>query len=84
MSLLWIPAGIAAWFLGAAVVALCIGPVLRRCSQAREAADQQWMRLPEDMRVPEARQPTGKHGQVTPGQLTAGNSIARRERNVTL
>ena len=40
MSLWLIPVGIAAWFLVAIVVGLCIGPVLGRCSQAREAADQ--------------------------------------------
>ena len=37
MSLWWIPAGIAAWLLIAIVVGLCIGSVLDRCSQAREA-----------------------------------------------
>jgi hypothetical protein len=40
MSLWLIPVDIAAWFLGAIVVGLCIGPVLGRCSQTREAADQ--------------------------------------------
>ncbi len=35
MSLWWIPAGIAAWFLISVVVGLCIGPVLGRCSEAR-------------------------------------------------
>jgi hypothetical protein len=43
MSLWWIPAGIAAWFLIAIVVGLALG----RCSQAREAASQQWMRAPD-------------------------------------
>jgi hypothetical protein len=84
MSLWWIPAGIAAWFLVAAVVALCIGPVLGRCSRAREAVDQQLTRGPEGMRVPEARQPARKDGQVAPGGPTAGSAIARREQNVTL
>jgi hypothetical protein len=90
MSLWWIPAGIAAWFLVAVVVALCIGPVLGRCSQAREAVGPQGMRMPEGMRapegmrVPEARQPAWQDRQVAPGWLTAGSSIARREQNVTL
>jgi membrane protein YdbS with pleckstrin-like domain len=78
MSLWWIPAGIAAWFLVAVVVALCIGPVLGRCSQAREAVSPQWMR------VPEARKPAWKDQQVAPVWLTAGSGIARREQNVTL
>jgi membrane protein YdbS with pleckstrin-like domain len=90
MSLWWIPAGIAAWFLVAVVVALCIGPVLGRRSQAREAVGPQWTRVPEGMgvpegmRVPEARQPVWKDRPVAPGWLTAGSGIARREQNVTL
>ena len=84
MSLWWIPAGIAAWFLVAAMAALCIGPVLGRCSRAREAVDQRLMRGLEGMRVPEARQPSQKDGQVAPGRPTAGSGIARREQNVTL
>ena len=55
MSLWWIPVGIAAWFLVAVAVGLCIGPVLGR-----------------------------KERQVTPGWLSAGSAIARREQNVTL
>ncbi len=61
MSLWWIPAGIAAWSLISVVVGLCIGSVLGRCSKAREAADQQWAR------VPDARKPTWKDRQVAPG-----------------
>jgi flagellar biosynthesis/type III secretory pathway M-ring protein FliF/YscJ len=37
----WVPIGLAAWFLVATVTALCIGPVLRRASQARESLDRQ-------------------------------------------
>jgi hypothetical protein len=44
MSLWWVPAGIAAWFLIAVVAGLCIGPVIGRCSQTREATDQKWLR----------------------------------------
>jgi hypothetical protein len=79
MSLWWIPAGIAAWFLIAIVVGLCIGPVLGRCSQAREAAGQQRMRAP-DARHAAAR----KDRQVSPGWLSGSSAIARREQNVTL
>jgi hypothetical protein len=78
MSLWWIPAGIAAWFLVAVVVALCIGPVLGRCSQAREAAGQQ------RVRASDTRQPTWEDRQVSPEWLRAGTAIARREQNVTL
>ena len=42
MDLMWIPVGIAAWFLVSVVLGLCIGPVLRSCSRARESADQRW------------------------------------------
>ncbi len=61
MSLWWIPAGIAAWFLVSVVVGLCVGPLLGRCSQAREAAGQQWVRASD------ARKPTRKDRQVSPG-----------------
>jgi hypothetical protein len=37
----WVPIGLAAWFLVALAIALCLGPVFRRSSQPREALDQQ-------------------------------------------
>ena len=37
----WVPIGLAAWFVIAVVLALCIGAVLRRASQARESLDRQ-------------------------------------------
>lgn len=40
MDLWWVPVGLAAWFLVAVVIGLCIGRVLRRCSQVRESMDQ--------------------------------------------
>jgi hypothetical protein len=42
MDLWWVLIGLAAWFGVAVVIGLCIGPVLRRCSQVRESIDQQW------------------------------------------
>ena len=36
----WVPIGLAAWLLASVVIALCVGPVLRRSSQVREALDQ--------------------------------------------
>jgi len=78
MSLWLIPVGIAAWFLVAIVVGLGIGSVLGRCSQARKAADQPWMRASG------APEPTGKDRQVSPGLPGAGIGIARRDQNVTL
>jgi hypothetical protein len=41
----WVPIGLAAWCLVAVVLALCIGPVLRRASQARESLDRQLMEI---------------------------------------
>lgn len=78
MSLWLTPVGIAAWFLVAIAVGLCAGRVLGRCSQARDAADQPWMRASG------APAPTGKNRQVSPGLPGAGIGIARRDRNVTL
>ena len=37
----WVPIGLAAWLLVAVLVAPCVGAVLKRCSQTREAIDQQ-------------------------------------------
>ena len=37
----WVPIGLAVWFLVGLAVALCLGPVLRRSSEARESLDQQ-------------------------------------------
>ena len=36
----WIPIGLVTWFAVATMVALFLGPVLRGCSQARKALDQ--------------------------------------------
>jgi len=44
----WVPIGLAAWFLVALAIALCIGPVLRRSSQAREALEQQFRETPNE------------------------------------
>jgi hypothetical protein len=41
MDLMWIPVGIAAWFLVSVVIGLCLGPVLRHCSLVRESPDKQ-------------------------------------------
>ena len=38
----WVPIGLAAWCLASVVIALWIGPVLRRSSQIRESLDQQF------------------------------------------
>lgn len=36
----WLPAGLAAWCVLSVVLGLVIGPVLKRCSQNREALDE--------------------------------------------
>jgi hypothetical protein len=38
---LWVPIGLAVWFLGAVVMALCTGAVLGRASQLRDSLDRQ-------------------------------------------
>ncbi len=48
----WVPIGLAAWFLVALAIALCLGPVLRRSSQAREAVDQQLGETPNEPHEP--------------------------------
>ena len=35
----WVPTGLVAWFAVSVAVGLWLGPVLRRCSQAREALE---------------------------------------------
>ena len=39
MDMWWIPIGLVAWFAVATAVALLLGPVLKSCSQSREAQD---------------------------------------------
>ena len=39
----WVPIGLAAWCLVGVVMALCIGRVLRRATQARESLDRRLM-----------------------------------------
>lgn len=48
----WVPIGLAAWFLVALAIALCLGPVLRRSSQAREALDQPLGETPDEPHEP--------------------------------
>ena len=97
MSLWLIPVGIAAWFLVAIVVGLCVGPLLGRCSQAGEAAAQPQAREAQPQareaaaqpwtRVSGAHEPTWQDRQVSTELLGAGvgsEGIARRDQNVTL
>ena len=74
MSLWWIPAGIAAWFLMSVAIGLCIGPVLGRSSQAREAPGQQWARASG------AREPIWKNRQVSPGWLPTARLLQGENR----
>lgn len=48
----WVPIGLAAWFLVSIGVALCIGPVLRRSSQARESLDQELKEMSDNREPP--------------------------------
>jgi hypothetical protein len=41
----WIPIGLVIWFAVAIAVALWLGPVLRSCSRAREALEQDTARV---------------------------------------
>ena len=56
----WVPIGLAAWCLASVVIALCIGPVLRRASQARESLDQQFAETSDghSKLVPASRRPS--------------------------
>jgi hypothetical protein len=48
----WLPIGLVAWFALAVAVGLCLGPVLRRGSQAREALDRQARQQPDKRTEP--------------------------------
>jgi hypothetical protein len=48
----WVPIGLAAWSGVAIVIALCIGPVLQRCSLVRDAIDQRRAVVPDDQESP--------------------------------
>ena len=49
----WVLIGLAAWFLVSIVAALCIGPVLRLSSQAREPLDQELEELSDNRAPPQ-------------------------------
>lgn len=66
MDLWWVPVGLVAWFLVAVVVGLCIGAVLRHCSQVRESVDQQWGEASD------APEPRWVPRQASPGRLSTG------------
>lgn len=70
MGLWWVPIGLAAWLLVAIVAALCIGPVLRRSSEARKALDQQ---LRDRSGAPE---PSQDEWPTVPASRSAGASGA--------
>jgi hypothetical protein len=62
MDLWWIPVGLVAWFLVAALIGLRIGAVLKRCSEVRESVDQQWGEASG------ANEPRRDERQATPGR----------------
>ena len=66
----WVPIGLAAWCLVAVVLALCIGPVLRRASQARESLDRQLMEISGEDDDPYTlkRNSTGSRSRSTSGR----------------
>lgn len=72
MSLWWIPAGIAAWFLMSVTIGLCIGPVLGRCSRAREAPGLQWARA-SGARA-DLEEPAGLAGWLRTARLLQGEN----------
>ena len=41
----WVPIGLAAWLLVSLAVGLCLGPILRRSAEAREALERQFVQL---------------------------------------
>jgi hypothetical protein len=66
MGLWWIPIGIAAWFLVAVVVGLCIGAVLSHGSRVRDSAAQHWGEAAD------GHEPRWNERQASPGWLGAG------------
>ncbi len=82
MDLWWVPIGLAAWFGVAIVAALCIGPVLRRSSEARQALDQQLRDLPgeygtsqDEPQAPAASRGAGPRGAYAPRARSAGMRV---------
>ena len=68
-SLWWVPIGLAAWFLVSLAVGLCLGPVLRRSTEAREALERQ---LPEsDVH----QEPPQDERQASPGPAAGGYTL---------
>lgn len=59
VGLWWVPIGLAAWFAVAVAIALCAGPVLRRCSAVRESIDQRWGEISDEYESPQDQQAGG-------------------------
>jgi len=64
----WVPIGLAAWCLASVVIALWIGPVLRRSSQVRESLDQQFAETSHG------------HGKPVPAARRGSDSAVVRQR----
>lgn len=58
----WVPIGLAAWFLVGLAVALVLGPVLRRSSQARESPDHKLKDMEE---MPDRHEPPRNERQAS-------------------
>jgi hypothetical protein len=52
MNAWWVPTGLVAWFVVSVAVGLWLGPVLRRCSQAREALEARMGEKPVRLQEP--------------------------------
>ena len=48
----WVLIGLVAWFAVSVAVGLWLGPVLRRCSQAREALETRMGEMPARLQEP--------------------------------
>ena len=48
----WVPTSLVAWFAVSVAVGLWLGPVLRRCSQVREALEARTGEMPARLQEP--------------------------------
>jgi hypothetical protein len=70
VGLWWVPIVLVTWFGVAIVAALCIGPVLRRGSEARNALDRQLVGMGEyEPSRDEPRAPAASRGGQPTGHL---------------
>jgi hypothetical protein len=61
----WVPIGLAAWFLVSLAAGLCVGPILRRSAEARDAIERQFAKPDVHHQPPQDERQASRDGERT-------------------